>query len=326
MNDLAVWAQPVGIGIASLVAVWIAPRTFRTSLGWEQDGALAEKRAASPRYMVAVLVLWALVEGANALLSSWRYGLLPDFWPARILWLGLLGPCLIGGSWAGGRWLSVEASSTKRRLMNGGTAALAAFTWLALLAALGRTAGAGARINPMGMGPFGGGLLGGVLAFGVLLGAINLLAPMARSLRRLGEPLARALGGTAAIAALALGLLFNTASVMPGLRDLPGALPSQVESLPVWGVPTVRALATWTPLALSEHVPGIEEDDAESLINAAQLTIHAGIGAWRGRVLWSLGVRRPSDLHGMVPRTLRQELDEAGAPRTPEAWIRDWVR
>jgi hypothetical protein len=326
MADLALWAQPVGIGIASMMAVWIAPRTFRTSLGWEQDGSLAEKRASSPRYLVAVLVLWAVVEGANALLSSWRYVLIPDLWPARILWLGVLGPCLIGGAWAGGRWLSVEASSGRRRLINAGTAALAGFTWLVLLAALGRAAGAGARINPFGPLSGVGDVLGGVLALGLLLGAIYALAPLARWLRRLDAPAARTSGGIAAVLALALGLFVNTASVMPGLRDLPGALPSQVESLPVWGVPTVRVLATWTPGALAEHVPGIEEEVAESLIAAAQLTMHGGIGARRGRVLWSLGVRRPSDLHGRVPRTLRRELEEAGAPRTPAAWIRDWVR
>ncbi len=326
MADLAVWAQPVGIGVASLLAVWIAPRTFRTSLGWESDGALAERRASRPRYLVAILIIWAAVEAVNALLSSWRYALVPDLFPARVLWLGVLGPCLIGGAWAGGRWLSVEGSSAKRRIMNAGTAALAGFTWLVLLAALGRTSGVGARTNPIGPVSSGGGLFGGVLALGILLAAIYLLAPLARRLRRFDAPVARAVGGTATVTALALGLFLNTASVMPDLRDLPGALPSQVESLPVWGVPTVRDLAGWTPGALSEHVPGLEEDAATSLIDAAQLTMHGGIGARRGRALWSLGVRRPSDLHGRVPRALGRELEDAGAPRTPEAWIRDWVR
>jgi hypothetical protein len=152
------------------------------------------------------------------------------------------------------------------------------------------------------------------------------IIPLARWLTRLALPAARATGAGATLCALVVGLSFNVASGMPGLRDLPGALPSQLETLPVWGVPSVRALAGWTPDALAERVPGIEEAEADAVIGAARLFLHRGIGAPRGRALWGLGIRRPEDLSGRTPAGLGEELAGVGAPRTPGAWLRDWLR
>ena len=314
--------------MASLLAVWIAPRTFRTVVGWDRDGAITAVGAEPPRYMVAILLLWAGLEVLNAVVPLWRYTLLPEFFPLRVIWLGMLGPNLVGGAWAAGKWLSVTDGRGGGRKMNVLTMVLAVFAWLTFLAFLGRAAQAGTQLNTAALAPSSGTarVFTGLLAGALLLASAFAIIPLARWLTRLALPAARATGAGATLCALVVGLSFNVASGMPGLRDLPGALPSQLETLPVWGVPSVRALAGWTPDALAERVPGIEEADADAVIGAARLFLHRGIGAPRGRALWGLGIRRPEDLSGRTPAGLGEELAGVGAPRTPGAWLRDWLR
>jgi hypothetical protein len=316
------------MGLASLLAVWIAPRTFRTVVGWDRNGAITAVGTEPPRYLVAILILWAGLEVVNALVPLWRYTLLPDFLPFRVVWLGMLGPTLVGGAWTAGKWLSVGDGRGYGRKMNAFTTVLAVFAWLTFLAFLGRAARAGAQLNTAALAPSPGTarVLTGLLAGALLLVSAFALAPLARRLTRLALPRARVVGAAATVCALVVGASFNVASGLPDLRDLPGALPSQIESLPVWGVPSVRALAGWTPDALAERVPGIEEAEADAVIGAARLFLHRGIGAPRGRALWGLGIRRPEDLSGRDPRGLGDQLDGSGAPRTPGAWLRDWLR
>ncbi|MFW6199946.1 MAG: DUF4332 domain-containing protein [Gemmatimonadota bacterium] len=136
---------------------------------------------------------------------------------------------------------------------------------------------------------------------------------------------------SAAIAFVAVTLLgmeaWTIASRTPRLRDLPGLLPSQVETLRVWGVDSPFALAKNTPGELVARVPGVTEDQAEEWIDIARLTTTRGIGTRNARLLHGWGVRSLEELAGMDPDSLAARFRASEADldvRPPE--VRVWWR
>lgn len=97
---------------------------------------------------------------------------------------------------------------------------------------------------------------------------------------------------------------WTIASRTPRLRDLPVLLPSDVETLRVWGVDSPFILARSRPADLIAQVPGVSPDEAEEWIHAARLATTRGIGTRNARILHGWGIRSVDDLARIDPSAL----------------------
>lgn len=319
------------------ILVWVPPFAFLLLAG---AAIHLRGRAFNLPELMGAGVIWAVVEGVNAVLPLWRYVLLPSPPVIRALWL-----VLFGGS-ASVLLLAVArrpGPRPGRNLLVGGVVVGGA---VGLVGTLFPT---GPRLNPASLPWSPGDLVGvswvglavsGVLALGLLTGA----AAVSSRVSRMGEaPRTPSLGAASdspgvrrgrvcgfvglllAALAVAVAETASVASLDPGLRDLPGALPSELESLPLWGVPSVSALAERDPVGLSREVPNLGVDRAEDLVSAARLATYRGIGLPWVRVLWSQGIRSPEDLRGLSVEEVRAPLGSEGRPMPRRAWVRSWI-
>ena len=203
----------------------------------------------------------------------------------------------------------------------------AAAVWLLVMAGVALWAPSGARFNfPWAVA---------LPLAGVVLGLAGVL--VTRAVRRL-EPLESAEasavwspGRTGAATALAVAgavlsaQVFSLASLEGPVRDLPGTLPSDVESLQVFGFPTVSGLARAAPEAVVAQVPALDPARARHAVNAAALAMYRGIGVRFARSLWAVGARSPEDLRGWTAQALLESLEREGGAVPRGTWVDAWV-
>lgn len=136
------------------------------------------------------------------------------------------------------------------------------------------------------------------------------------------------LSAAALVVLTLLGMeVWTISSRTPRLRDLPGLLPSDVETLRVWGVDSPFALAERTPRGLAEEVPGVRQDEARSWIDVARLATLRGMGTRNARILHLRGIDSPEALARADPASLDrcfQSYGSRGGVRP--ARVRVWWR
>lgn len=144
--------------------------------------------------------------------------------------------------------------------------------------------------------------------------------------RRAGARWASA-GAVLLVVGVLLGMeRWTISSRTPRIRDLPGLLPGQVETLRAWGVSSPFDLSEMTPGALVRRAPTVEARDAEGWIATARLATTRGIGARNARLLHRWGVTSLSELAATDTAALSRCFREAGEDRVRPAQVRVWWR
>lgn len=137
---------------------------------------------------------------------------------------------------------------------------------------------------------------------------------------------ARTLGVVVVVVTL-LGMeAWTISSRTPRMRDLPGLMPSDVETLRAWGVGSPFDLADADPARLADRVPEADPDEAERWVGAARLATLRGTGTRNARLLSSWGVRSPADLARADPEEVARCFRRIGETRVRPARVRVWWR
>ncbi len=112
----------------------------------------------------------------------------------------------------------------------------------------------------------------------------------------------------------------------PRLRDLPGVLPADVESLAAWGVGSVFDLAEADPAELAGRIPGVGPEAARDWVGTARLVTTRGLGTRLARYLRRWGIRSPGDLARADPGAVARCFAAVEEVEVRSAQVRVWWR
>lgn len=132
----------------------------------------------------------------------------------------------------------------------------------------------------------------------------------------------------AVVIATLLGMeRWTISSRTPRLRDLPGLLPSDVETLQAWGVDSPFTLAGAPARDLAGRIPGVNPDEAERWVETARLATARGLGTRNARYLHEWGIESLGELARADPDSVAACFRSA-APRTGvrPSQVRVWWR